>query len=252
MSNLGTIPLIEDIADVRWISLNRPEQLNALRTDDLDVIYEAITEAGDDVRAIAITGTGDRAMGAGMHTETFENLDKEQARAVISKVGRTVGAIRLCPKPTAVVINGYCLGAAFEMALAADLRIAHDEVIVGLPETKLGIPSVVDAALLQNYVGLSLAKEMILTGDLYRAKDISPSLINRWAAPAELRAVTTELLSKLTILTPQVIAAQKDLFETWLNVPLKDGIAHSIEVFAECFDHPATRAAVASYRSKER
>ncbi|MEO6956817.1 MAG: enoyl-CoA hydratase-related protein [Antricoccus sp.] len=251
MSDPGTTPIIEDISSIRWITLNRPRQLNALRVADLDVIYEAITAAPHDVRAIAITGAGDRAMGAGMHTETFQSLDKNAARAVISKVGRAVGAIRLCPKPTAIVLNGYCLGAAFEMALAADLRIAHHDVIVGLPETKLGIPSVVDAALLQNYVGLSLAKEMILTGDLYRAADITPSIINRWAQPLELHSVATALLGKLTSLTPQVIAAQKDLFETWLNAPLQDGIAHSIEVFADCFDHPATRAAVEAYRRKE-
>jgi len=74
------------------------------------------------------------------------------------RVRDCIGAIRLCPRPTVALVNGYCLGAAFEMILACDLRVAHPQVQFGLPEVKLGIPSVVDAALLQQFVGLSKAK----------------------------------------------------------------------------------------------
>jgi enoyl-CoA hydratase/carnithine racemase len=83
---------------------------------------------------------------------------------LISSVRDCIGAIRRAPVPTVAMINGYCLGAASELALACDLRVAHLDVFVGLPEVKLGIPSVADAALLHHYVGLSRAKEIILTG----------------------------------------------------------------------------------------
>ena len=147
------------------------------------------------------------------------------------------------------MINGYCLGAAFELALACDLRVACPEARFGLPEVRLGIPSVVDAALLHHYVGLSRAKEIILTGGMYSVADLAPAgLANRVAERGQLRAAAGELLAGLRELTPQVIAAQKALFETWLNTGLQAGIDASVEVFAGLFADPATSAAIAAYQ----
>jgi enoyl-CoA hydratase/carnithine racemase len=147
------------------------------------------------------------------------------------------------------MINGYCIGAAFEMALAYDLRVAHADIRFGLPEVKLGIPSVVDAALLYQYVGLSKAKEIILTGDLYPVSEFAAQgLINRAVEPAQLRAATLELLDSVTACTPEVIAAQKGLFETWLNHGLQYGIDASVDVFADVFRAPARANAIAHYQ----
>jgi enoyl-CoA hydratase/carnithine racemase len=147
------------------------------------------------------------------------------------------------------MINGYCIGAAFEMALACDLRVAHPDVRFGLPEVRLGIPSVVEAALLYQYVGLSKAKEIILTGDLYPVTEFAAQgLINRIVEPRALRAATLELLGSVTASTREVIAAQKGLFETWLNHGLQHGIDNSIDVFADVFRAPATAEAIAQYQ----
>jgi enoyl-CoA hydratase/carnithine racemase len=147
------------------------------------------------------------------------------------------------------MINGFCIGAAFEMALACDLRVAHPDVRCGLPEVRLGIPSVVEAALLFHYVGLSKAKEIILTGDLYPVTEFAAQgLINRMVQPAQLRATTLELLGLVTASTREVIAAQKGLFETWLNHGLQHGIDTSVGVFAEVFRAPATAEAIAQYQ----
>jgi enoyl-CoA hydratase len=243
-------PLVSDDADgTRWITVDRPEIANALYLDDLDVITAAVTGAGPGVRAIVVTGAGDRAFSAGMHVDMFAGGDPDQARAAISRVRDFLAAFRRSPLPTIAMINGYCLGAAFELALACDLRVACPDARFGLPEVKLGIPSVVDAALLHHYVGLSRAREIILTGGMYAVADLAPSgLANRVAGRGELRAAAGELLAGLRELTPQVIAAQKALFETWLNTGLQASIDDSVEVFAGLFADPATTAAIAAYQ----
>ncbi len=246
-------PLIADENAVRWITLDRPEIRNALYVEDLTRVTEAVAGIGDSIRAIVLTGSGERAFSSGMHISTFTDAAPGDGRAIISRVRDCVGAIRRAPVPTVAMINGYCIGAAFEMALACDLRVAHPYVRFGLPEVRLGIPSVVDAALLHHYVGLSKAKEIVLTGELFPVSDFAAQgLINRTVEPDQLRAATLELLGSVTACTREVIAAQKDLFETWLNHSLQHSIDTSVDVFADIFRLPVTSAAIAQYQRARR
>jgi enoyl-CoA hydratase len=250
---MGAPRITDDERGTRWITISRPEIANALYLDDLDVIAAAVSEAGPGIRAVVISGAGDRSFSAGLHVDTFADCDAAGARAAIGRVRDCTGAVRLSPLPVIAMIGGYCLGAAFELALACDLRAAVPLARFGLPEVRLGIPSVADAALLHHYVGLSLAREIILTGDQYSVADLAGTgLVNRVAGPAGLRAAVDGLLAGLRELTPQVIAAQKELFETWLNTGLRPGIDRSLEVLAGLFDDPATTAAVRAYRGRYR
>jgi enoyl-CoA hydratase len=242
------MPRVGDERGIRTITLDRPEVLNALTLDDLDAIRDAVVGLGDSVRAVVLTGAGERAFSSGMHVDTFAEAAPAAGREIIERVGACVGAIRLAPVPTVAVIRGYCLGAAFEMALACDARVATPDARFGLPEVKLGIPSVVEAALLLDHVGLSKAKEMLLTGDMYAAADLPPGFVNRLVPPAGLRAATDELLAALTGPTREVTAAQKALVEMWLNAGLQEGIEHSKAVFADVFAAPSTAEAIARYR----
>jgi enoyl-CoA hydratase len=148
------------------------------------------------------------------------------------------------------MINGYCLGVAFELALACDLRVCADDARFGLPEVRIGIPSVADAALLQDHVGLAMAKEIILTGDLYPAAMLSRwGLLNRVVPRQQLAEETLALLSRVTRHTPAVLASQKRLFEIWQNTSLRDGIDASTNEFARVFEVEETLRQVRSYRS---
>src|SRR5207248_809584 len=144
---------------VRWITFDRPEALNALRLEDFDAIGAAVRGTPDEVRTVVFAGAGDRAFSAGVHVDTFLTAAPGDGRRIITHVADCLRAVRLSPLPTIAMVNGYCLGAAFELALACDLRIAGEDARFGLPEVKLGIPSVVEAALLPAYVGLAKAKE---------------------------------------------------------------------------------------------
>ncbi|MBC3192689.1 enoyl-CoA hydratase/isomerase family protein [Pseudonocardia sp. C8] len=244
------LPRVHDDGGVRTITLDRPEQANALRLEDADAIAAAVRDAGAETRVIVLTGAGDRAFGAGMHLDVFREAAPEDGRAIISRLAECLRAVRTAPVPTIARLNGVCIGAAFELALACDVRVAHAGVRVGLPEVKLGIPSVVDAALLPRLLGPK-AYEVILTGDLYPLPELGADrLVNRLVAtPDELDAAVADLAARLAAPTPEVLAAQKGLFETWRNRGIADAVDASVDVFAEVFALPATRDAIGRYRS---
>jgi enoyl-CoA hydratase len=242
-------PKVVDDGQVRRITLDRPENANAMLADDVDALGEAVRGIGPDVRAVVITGSGDRSFCAGMHLDTFRDMEPSGGRAFISRVASMLDAVRRCPVATVARLNGTCVGIAFELALACDVRVAHPGVRVGLPEVKLGIPSIADAALLPSFLGPSLAHELILTGDLYTLDELGPSrLVNRLVPPERLDEAVDDLVARLTAPTREVVAAQKGLFETWRNHGIADSVTASIDVFGDVFADPATRDAIDRYR----
>jgi enoyl-CoA hydratase len=233
-------PQVVDDDHVRWITFDRPRSANALLVEDVGLATDAVRGIGQDIRAVVFTGSGGRAFSAGMHLDTFKDLDRDGARRTIAKIAELLRTVRRCPVPTVASLNGACVGAAFELALVCDVRIAHSRVRVGLPEVRVGIPSVVDAALLPSFIGLSAARELILTGDLYDLADLPGRPANRIVPAEELRAATLEMLARLISAGRQVLAVQKSLFETWLNSGIDESVATSIDVFADHVADPAT------------
>jgi len=223
---------IHDDNGIRWITLDRPEIRNALRVEDLDHIADGVRSAGHNVQAIILTGAGDRAFSAGMHVRTFADATPESARTSITRVRDCLGAIRLSPRPTLALINGYCIGAGFEMALACDLRIAHPEVQFGLPEVKLGIPSVVDAALLQQFVGLSKAKEIILTGKPFSAQEaLDWGVVNKLCAPDQLMAETIATAQAIANNAPIATRQAKRSIHYGEQMDLRSALFFEIDVY---------------------
>jgi enoyl-CoA hydratase/carnithine racemase len=234
---------------VRTVAFDRPADLNALTADDLNEATRLTEKPGSEVRALVFTGSGDRAFTAGMHVASFMGIDSAGGRDLIRRVRDFLGAVRTSPLPTAAMINGYCLGAGFELALACDLRISVETAKFGLPEVKVGVPSVVDAALLQEHVGLSLAKEIILTGDLYPADMLAErGLFNQVVPRESLQERTLEWLGRITRHTRTVVASQKRLFEVWQNAPLRLGIESSVDEFAGVFEADETLEQIQSYQ----
>jgi enoyl-CoA hydratase/carnithine racemase len=241
---------IEDRDGIRWITLNRPEKLNALTRDDLQALIGGLEPLPADVEAIVLRGTGTRAFSAGVDVDTFRELTPEGARRFITELGDVTAAVRRAPVATICVIQGYCLGGAMELAMACDLRVATTGASFGMPEIKVGIPSVLEASLLQQYVGLSKAREMLLTGDLYPASELAPfGFLNDVVEPADLLASVRRLADRVGRHARPATAAQKRLFQTWQTVGLQAGIEASIGEFAEVFAHPETLERVTGYRA---
>jgi enoyl-CoA hydratase len=125
--------------DILYITFRRPAQLNALRWPTSARSPRPVAHPADQVRALVFTGAVTRSFSAGLHLDTFADLGPASARRVIGQVRDCLAAVRTTRLPTAAMIGGYCLGAAFELALACDLRVATDDAQFGLPGVRVGI-----------------------------------------------------------------------------------------------------------------
>lgn len=234
-----------------WITFDRPEKLNVLHPEDLRELRDVIASLTSGVQAILFTGAGQAAFSAGMNIEAFVGLTPARAHALIDDLAQVMRAIRHSPVVTVAAVNGYCLGAGFELALACDLRVVATTASFGLPEIKVGLPSVIDAALLPAFVGLSKAREMVLTGDVYKLDQLPPdSVANLVAEPGGLGAAVEGLLDRIAAHPRTVTAAQRRLFDVWLNNPLDASVNASITEFAQVFESQETHEQIARHHSR--
>jgi enoyl-CoA hydratase len=150
--------LYEKKGSIAYVTVNRPKVLNALNTPTWKDLRAAFEDARDDaaVRGVILTGAGDKAFIGGANIDEMAELaGPAAARAFILKVHGCCKAIRDTPVPVIAAINGWCLGAGLEIAAACDMRLTADSAMFGMPEVRLGIPSVVEAALLPRARALS-------------------------------------------------------------------------------------------------
>ena len=231
-----------------WITFDRPEKLNILHPEDLSELHDVIADLTSGVQAIVFTGAGQVAFSAGMNIESFVGLTSARAHALIGDLAQVMQAIRHSPVVTVAAVNGYCLGAAFELALACDLRVVSPTASFGLPEIKVGVPSVIDAALLPGFVGLSKAREMVLTGDIYKLDQLPPgSIANVVADPGVLAAAAESLLDRVATHPRTVTAAQRRLFDVWLNNSLDASMNASMAEFAKVFESQETHEQISRH-----
>lgn len=239
--NVSALAVRDDEDGVRWITFDRPDAANAVTPADMRHMVELFAAGRDRPAAVVFTGQGTRSFSAGMHLRAISHMDPDTARSFISMNRELLALIRTAPYPTVAAVNGHCIAAGFGIALVCDVRIVAEHATFGLPEIKVGVPSVCDIALLQQFVGLGKAKEMILTGDGYAAREL-PGLANALVPGTELLAETRRMLARLTGHTRTVMAAQKRLFEAWQNMPHDAATGFSVEVFANVFASEETTA----------
>ncbi len=151
------------------------------------------------------------------------------------------------------MVNGACLGAGFELAMACDIRVASEGALLGLPEIRVGIPSVIEAALLPALVGPGRAAEMLLTGDPIPASQaLEWGLVNRVVRPEELRAATTGLLRRILDCAPSAVRLQKELMVRWRNTDLRTAVEYGVNAFGQAFATGEPREAMDAYLEKRR
>jgi enoyl-CoA hydratase len=175
--------LVRDEDRVRVLSINRPESLNALNLATLRALREAVEAARqrNEIRALVLTGVGDRAFVAGADIKEFGTFSPEQAQRMVEEGQSTLQMIEDFPKPVIAAINGLALGGGCELAMACHLRIASDKAVLGQPECKLGIiPGYGGTQRLVRLIGPGRALEYMLTGDTIGATDAAAlGLVNR-------------------------------------------------------------------------
>jgi enoyl-CoA hydratase len=211
------------------LNLFEPTLIAALRTT-----FQALA-ADDGVRVAVLTGAG-RAFTAGMDVHVLRDLDAASATALISSLHDAIDAVHRAPFPVIAAVNGASLGAGFELALACDLRIAAAGAIFGLPEVRVGVPSVIQAALLPPMIGPGRAAEMLLTGANVGAADaLAWGLVNRVVEHGDLDAAVEEMAQAIVACAPTAVRLQKQLIVQWRESDLPTAVRAGIAAFAASY-----------------
>lgn len=219
------------------LTINRPDKLNALNSEVLDEIDEAFSHLKQNgaVKAVIVTGAGDKAFAAGADIKELSHLDSESGKKVSQKGQDIFNKIENFPKPVIAVVNGYALGGGAELAMACHLRIATENAVFGLPEVGLGlIPGYGGTQRLPKLIGRGKAMELILTGDQLSAGEASDfGLVNKKVADGDAVAEARNILT--TILKNSPLAVSKAI--TAINASLTPGgYAKEAELFGELFE----------------
>jgi 2-oxoglutaroyl-CoA hydrolase len=214
----------DDDRGVVTITLDAPEKLNRVplaARDELAALFDRLS-ADEAVRAIVITGAGDKAFSAGGDIRAF--LDRDPA--ALSRLAWNVAAPERCSKPVIAKLRGFVLGVGFELAMASDFRIASEDVKVGLPEIRLGmIPGSGGTQRLARVAGLGRAKDMILRGRQIPAGEAHGYGILTEVHPAdELDAAVDGLVAELLALSPLALAMGKRVLNHAYEAPLASGL----------------------------
>jgi enoyl-CoA hydratase/carnithine racemase len=139
--------------------------------------------------------------------------------------------------PVIARVNGYALGAGCEVAAACDLRIASSNAVFGMPEVKVGIPSVVEAALLPGLIGWGRTRELLLFGEnIDAATALAWGLVEQVVAPGELDGAVAARLASLLAAGPQAVRLQKKLIRQWEDMTPSHAVRAGIEAFTQAYD----------------
>ena len=234
-----------------WCTLDRPP-LNLFEPTLIRALRDTFAELAADraTRVVVIVGSG-RAFTAGMDVRVLRDLDPGRARALITTLHDALDAVHRAPFPVIAAVNGPCLGAGFELALACDLRVAAASASFGLPEVCFGVPSVIQAALLPPMVGPGRAAEMLLTGaPITAAQALDWGLVNRVVPDDRLRAGAEELVTAILASGPEAIRLQKELIVRWRDTDLATAVRYGINAFATAYATDEPREGMSAYLDK--
>jgi enoyl-CoA hydratase len=242
-------------ARVAWITISNESMLNALNSPLMDQFLGMLREAALDeqLRAVVITGAGEKAFSGGADVGELARLDAVSARDFITRLHRCCQALRDLPVPVIARIQGYALGAGLELAASCDLRIAADCAIFGMPEVKLGIPSVIEAALLPPLVGWGRAREILYLGENFIASDaLAWGLVERVVPRETLDDAVEKCIESLLRTGPRAIRLQKKLIRSWEDLPLRAAIDAGIDSLAAAYEGDEPQLAMQSFLAARR
>jgi enoyl-CoA hydratase/carnithine racemase len=240
---------------VAHVVIDNPAKLNTLNPDLLRALAATIWKlAGDEsLRAVVLGSTGDKAFIGGADIDVMAALDRSSAAGFISLIHEACRAIRALPVPVIARLQGFVLGAGMELASACDLRVASETARFGMPEVKLGIPSVVEAALLPALIGWGRTRELLLLGEVYDAATLASwGFLNRVVPLAALDGAVEELLQALFTAGPEAVKRQKRLIAAWEDLPTNAAIEAGIDAFAQAWDSDEPARMMAEFQAKRR
>src|SRR5262252_2774106 len=220
---------------IAFVTVNNAPHLNAMNSALMDEFIGTLSPLATnaELRAVVLTGAGDKAFIGGADIREMSALaDAEDGRRFITRLHKCCDAIRAVPVPTIARINGLALGGGLEIAAACDVRIAVESAVFGMPEVKLGIPSVIEAALLPMLIGWGRTRQILLFGKNFSAQEaLSWGLVNELVSGTDLDSAVGRWLDQLLSCPPGAVRLQKQLIRSWEDMPLRAAIQAGIESF---------------------
>ena len=238
---------------IATLSIDGRTHLNLLGPGVFRELRERVEECGNNasVRAIILRGAGERAFSAGVDLHEMKDLTPLTAERFIRSLHRAARILLDVPVPVVAAIHGPCLGGALELALAADVRIASADAIFGLPEVRVGLPSVIEASLLPPTVGLGRARKLLLTGEIIDATEAHRiGLVDEVVANDKVHERATATAREFLGMARPVLAAQKDIVAKWLELGEAESAEYTIKTFALGFATPHPHQAMTAFLEK--
>jgi enoyl-CoA hydratase len=238
------------------VTINRPDKLNALNKQTIEELHETLVEAENqpEIRAIILTGSGQKAFVAGADIAEFANFSIEQGKQ-LSSIGhfKIFNFIENYSKPIIAAVNGFALGGGLELAMCCHIRVVSDNAKMGLPEVSLGvIPGYGGTQRLAQLVGKGKAFEMIVTADMINAQDAYKwGLANYVTTQDELLNKCFEITAKLSTKSPTAIRTAIKVINAGYNTKL-NGFEVEIEEFGKSFGTKDFKEGVSAFLEKRK
>ncbi len=232
---------------VAHVIIDNARRANSLNTELMNEFVAKAGELADNerLRAVVLTGAGERAFCGGANVQELVELDAATGRAFITGVHRVSKSMRDMPVPVIARINGVCLGAGLELAAACDIRVAAEHAVLGMPEVDVGLPSVVEAALFPQLMGWGRTKQLIYTAENISAPTAqSWGLVEEVASEGQLDDEVEKLVAAIVKADARAIRMQKSLIRSWETMSVTDAIDEGVRVFTEACRSGTHRAVV--------
>ncbi len=227
-----------DSRNVVRLTIRNAGTLNILGSAAIVDIQAALHAlASDDaIRAVVLAGESEKSMIGGADIKEMAKLDHASAEAFITRLAGLCEAVRMFPAPVIARMPGWCLGGGLEVAAACDIRVAAHDAKFGMPEVRVGIPSVIHAALLPRLIGWGRTRWLLMTAETIDAPTaLAWGLVDAVAPEGELDVAIEKVIASLLACGPEALRAQKALLRQWEDLPLKESIAVSIGAFGRSF-----------------
>lgn len=236
------------------VTINRPKVLNALSAQVLDELHAAIGHIGQDksLRAVILTGAGEKAFVAGADISAMAHMTPEQALKMAERGHAVLHALESLPQPVIGAINGFALGGGTELALACDVLYASTNARFGQPEVNIGVmPGFGGTQRLPRRINPGLAAELIFAGDPIDAETaLRLGLVNAVVPQAELLEKARTLGRKIATRAPRAVALAKQALRAAREQPFLKGCREEQELFAELFKTRDQKEGMAAFLGK--
>jgi enoyl-CoA hydratase/carnithine racemase len=223
---------------VSIVTLNRPQVLNAWNAAMRDELTAALTAAEEDaaVRAIILTGAGNRAFGAGQDLNETKTFDADRAEEWIGEWERLYDRIRSLSKPIIAALNGVAAGSAFQVALLCDFRVGHLGVTMGQPEINSGIASTTGPWIMREIIGLARTIDLTLTGRMMDAEECYRiGVISRLVPQDKVMNESMALAELLASKPPVAMRLDRQRFREMTEVGFRDCLAAGVRIQREAY-----------------